>query len=199
MNKEFWNIVKGRRTFYAIGKDPVLSDEGIVGLVEDSVRNAPSAFNSQSSRVVVLLGKEHDRLWDITTEALRVIVPEASFASTAQKMEAFRGGYGTILFFEEQSTVQGLQNQFPLYSDNFPIWSLESSGMVQYLVWAALEAEGYGASLQHYNPLIDEKVSAAWNIPKSWKLLAQMPFGKPLEQPDEKSFLPVSDRVKVFR
>ncbi len=199
MQKDFWEAVKGRRSFYAIGKESVLSNEEIIALVEAAVKEAPSAFNLQGARAVVLLGKEHDSFWDLTTEVLRSVVPAESFASTAQKMESFRGGYGTVLFFEDQSTVQSLQNQFPLYGDNFPVWSLESSGMLQFLVWTALEAAGFGASLQHYNPLIDEKVAKAWNVPKTWKLLAEMPFGKPLAKPDDKTFLPVSDRVKVYR
>lgn len=199
MQKDFWEAVNGRRSFYAIGKEPVLSNEEIIKLVENAVKQAPSAFNSQGSRAVVLLGKEHDRLWDLTTETLRSIVPAENFASTEQKMKAFRGGYGTVLFFEDQPTVQGLQNQFPLYGDNFPVWSLQSSGMLQYLVWVALEAAGFGASLQHYNPLIDEKVGKAWNVPKTWKLLGQMPFGKPLAAPDAKTFLPISDRVKIYQ
>lgn len=199
MQKDFWEAVNGRRSFYAIGKEPVLSNEEIIKLVGNAVKQAPSAFNSQGSRAVVLLGKEHDRLWDLTTETLRSIVPAENFASTEQKMKAFRGGYGTVLFFEDQPTVQGLQNQFPLYGDNFPVWSLQSSGMLQYLVWVALEAAGFGASLQHYNPLIDEKVGKAWNVPKTWKLLGQMPFGKPLAAPDAKTFLPISDRVKIYQ
>ncbi len=199
MQNDFWEAVKGRRSFYAIGKEPVLSDGDIVSLVENAAKEAPSAFNSQGARIVVLLGKEHDKLWDLTTEVLRAIVPADKFAPTGQKMEAFRNGYGTVLFFEEQTTVQELQNKFSLYRDNFPVWSLESSGMLQYLVWVALEAAGFGASLQHYNPLIDEKVAKTWNLPRSWKLLGEMPFGKPLAKPDDKTSLPVSDRVKVFR
>jgi uncharacterized protein len=70
--------------------------------------------------------------------------------------------------------------------------------MLQYIVWAELEAEGLGASLQHYNPLIDGLVKERWGIPDSWRLMAQMPFGAPLEPPDEKEFLPVEGRVKVF-
>lgn len=199
MKRDLWESVESRRTYYTIGKESVLSDEEIQKLVENAVKDAPSAFNSQGSRAVVLLGKEHDKLWDMTTEILRSIVPADHFAPTDEKMKSFRGGYGTVLFFEEQSTVQNLQKQFPLYRDNFPVWSLQSSGMLQYLVWVALEAKGYGASLQHYNPLIDEKVSETWGIPKTWKLLAEMPFGTPLAEPDAKSFLPIADRVKVYR
>lgn len=199
MDNQFMDAVKKRRSFYSISKEKVLSDEEIVGLIQDAVKYAPTAFNSQSARAVVLLGKEHDKLWEETLQILRGIVPEKNFASTQEKIDSFRDGYGTILYFEDQSIVTGLQEQFPLYKDNFPVWSLESSGMLQFIIWTALESNGYGASLQHYNPLIDEKVAANWNIPKEWKLLGQMPFGKPTASPDEKTFLPLEDRVKIYR
>lgn len=71
--------------------------------------------------------------------------------------------------------------------------------MLQLVVWTALENEGLGASLQHYNPIIDEEVKKQWNIPESWKLIAQMPFGKPASEPKEKQFQPLEERVKVFK
>lgn len=199
MEKNFSEAVQNRRSYYAIGKEKVLSDEEIIRLIEDAVKYAPTAFNSQSARAVVLLGAEHEKLWNETMEILRAIVPAKSFAPTEEKISSFRSGYGTVLYFEDQSVVSGLQKQFPLYKDNFPVWSLESSGMLQFIVWTALESKGYGASLQHYNPLIDEKVAANWNIPKEWKLLGQMPFGKPTASPDEKTFLPLDERVKVYK
>ncbi|MGX8702156.1 nitroreductase family protein [Caproiciproducens sp.] len=199
MEKDFMEALKKRRSYYAISKEKVLSDEEIISLIKDAVKHTPSAFNSQSARTVVLFGKEHDKLWDITMEILRGIVPAKNFASTEKKINSFRSGYGTVLYFEDHGIVAGMQEQFPLYKDNFPVWSLESSGMLQFVIWTALESNGYGASLQHYNPLIDEKVAASWNIPKSWKLLAQMPFGKPTASPDEKTFLPLEDRVKIYR
>jgi len=39
-----------------------------------------------------------------------------------------------------------------------------------------LEDAGLGASLQHYNPLIDQETAETWDINPDWKLLAQMPF-----------------------
>ena len=201
MSTDFSTALKNRRSHYAISKDSVISDERIQEIVNEAVKHTPSAFNSQSARVVVLLGEQHDKLWKLTEGILREVVggSEEQFASTAQKMAAFGAGYGTVLFFEDSSVVANLQENFALYADNFPIWSLQSSGMVQFVVWTALEAEGLGASLQHYNPLIDEKVRNEWNLPESWKLLAQMPFGKPTAQPGEKEFQPLEDRVKFFK
>lgn len=199
MSKDFMTAIKDRRSIYVISKTPIISDERIQELVEDAVKHTPSAFNSQSARVIVLLGEEHDKLWNITEAVLKKVVPAENFASTAEKMTGFRNGYGTVLFFEDQSVIEGLQAQFELYKDNFPVWSLESSGMLQLVIWTALENEGYGASLQHYNPLIDEDIKKEWSIPSSWQLRAQMPFGKVEAPPGEKQFQPITERVKVYK
>lgn len=199
MSKDFYAAIKNRRTIYGIGKESPISDEKIIQIVNDAVKYTPTAFNSQTGRVVVLLGEEHNKLWDITKEELRKVVPADSFSQTEEKINSFRNGYGTVLFFEDQSIVESLQKQFALYKDNFPIWSEQASGILQYIVWTSLEIEGLGASLQHYNPLIDEEVRKQWNIPSNWKLRAQLPFGKPTAPAGEKEFSPLDERVKVFK
>ena len=199
MGKDFFSAVADRRTFYNITKEPVVSDEKIKEIIEKAVKDTPSAFNSQSARVVLLLEKQHDKLWDIATEALRKIVPSDQFSSTEEKINSFKNGYGTILFFEDMSVIESLQSQFPLYKDNFPIWSQQASGMHQFVVWTGLEIEGFGVSLQHYNEVIEADVKEEWNIPSNWKMIAQMPFGKPTKEPDEKQFNPLEDRIKVFK
>lgn len=198
IGKDFLSAVRDRRTFYAISKESPVSKQRIMDIVEHAVKYVPSAFNSQSARVAVLFGAEHDKLWDITTDILRAIVAADQFESTAQRMSGFKNGHGTVLFFEDQTVVEGLQAAFPAYQEKFPTWSQQSNGMLQFAVWTALELEGLGASLQHYNPLIDEKVKEAWGVPETWLLLAQMPFGKPTAQPGDKEFKPLSERIKSF-
>ena len=163
------------------------------------MKHTPSAFNSQSARIVLLLGNHHDKLWDITMEALRKIVPADKFSSTEEKINAFKSGYGTVLFFEDNQVIESLQQRFALYKDNFPVWSDQSSGMHQFVIWTALELEGFGASLQHYNELIEADVKKEWDIPNNWKLVAQMPFGKVTVEPGEKQFQELEDRIKIFR
>ena len=199
MKKDFNTAVAERRTFYGIGKEEVTSDEVIQEIIAHAVKHTPSAFNSQSVRVVLLLGKHHDKLWNITKEALRKVVPADQFASAEDKIDSFRNGHGTILFFEDISIIESLQEKFTLYKDNFPIWAQQSSGMHQYVIWTALEIEGYGVSLQHYSELIEAQVKEEWDIPSNWKLIAQMPFGKPTAQPDKKQYQPLENRIKVFK
>jgi len=198
MKKDFYTAVADRRSFYGISKESVTTDERIKEVIENAVLHTPSSFNAQSARVVLLLGKHQDKLWDITKETLRNIVPADQFAATEEKVNSFQSGYGTVLYFEDTSVIESLQEQFALYKDNFPVWSQQSSGMHQYVIWTSLELEGFGASLQHYNELIEADVKKEWNIPNNWKLIAQMPFGKPTAQPDEKHFQPLENRVKVF-
>ena len=69
------------------------------------------------------------------------------------------------MFFEDETVVDGMKQKFSLYADKFPVWALQSDAMLQYTLWVALEAEGLGANLQHYNPIIDERVAAQWNLP----------------------------------
>lgn len=199
MNKNFYEAIKERRSIYAISKESPISDERIQEIVEDIVKHVPSAFNSQTTRTVILLGEYHDKLWDITMEALRKIVPANNFASTEAKINSFKSGHGTVLFFEDFAVVEALQQQFELYKDNFPVWALQTSGMMQFSVWTAFAIEGLGASLQHYTELIDEQVKKEFNIPESWKMLAQMPFGKIVKGAGEKEFNPIEDKVKVLK
>lgn len=199
MNKNFYDAIKERRSIYAIGKESPISDERIKGIVEDVVKHVPSAFNSQTTRTVILLGESHNKLWNIAMEALRKIVPASNFESTEAKINSFKAGYGTILYFEDFAVVESLQKQFELYKDNFPVWAMQTSGMMQFSVWTAFATEGLGASLQHYTELIDEEVKKEFNIPITWKMMAQMPFGNIVAGAGEKTFNPIEDRVKVLK
>ena len=198
MSKNFYEALKERRSIYAISKETTVSNERIQEVINEAVLHTPSAFNSQSARVVVLFGENHNKLWDITEASLKKIVPEENFAPTKEKIDSFRNGYASVLFFEDQNVVKNLQEQFSLYKDNFPVWSQQSSGMLQYVIWTSLAVEGLGASLQHYNELIEEDVAKEWSIPSGWKLVAQMPFGKPVAGAGEKEFLPLDERVKTY-
>jgi predicted oxidoreductase (fatty acid repression mutant protein) len=65
-------------------------------------------------------------------------------------------------------------------------------------VWTALETLGFGANLQHYNPLIDAPVAQKWNIPTEWRLISQLVFGSPEAAAGEKVQKPIEERVKIF-
>ena len=173
----FLGHIKQRRTIYAVGKNVALTPEQIESVIKEAVNHSPSAFNSQTSRIVTLFGESHLQFWNIVRETLRKIVPEAAFEGTNTKINSFAAGYGTVLFYEDQDVVKSLQEQFALYADNFPVWSEHSSAIAQFAVWTALSEQNIGASLQHYNPIVDAEIAEIFDIPANWKLRAQLVFG----------------------
>ncbi|MGE6245255.1 nitroreductase family protein [Psychrobacter proteolyticus] len=197
--KTLQQLAEKRRSIYVLNNQLPVANEEVVNLVEHAILHTPSSFNSQSTRIVVLFGDDHKKLWDMTEDTLRVIVgDEEKFVSTKEKIGSFRHGAGTVLFFEDQAVVRGMQEAAPLYADNFPTWASQSNAMHQYVIWTALASIEVGANLQHYNPVIDQKVASTWNIDQDWELMAQMVFGG-IEQPaGDKEFKPVEERMKVF-
>ncbi|KAF4250832.1 hypothetical protein CNMCM8980_010154 [Aspergillus fumigatiaffinis] len=197
-------LVKARRTYYSLKPESPISDEAIEHIIQDAILHVPSSFNTQTSHVVLLLKEEHQKLWDIAINIMEGLVaagkvPKEMFENhTKPKLNAFRAGYGTVLFFVNYESLAAIKEQFATYADKFDPFALESNAMSQYLVWTALCSEGFGANLQHYSPLIDEQVQKMWNVPASWKLDAQLVFGTPTGDPSEKTFVPLEDRYKVF-
>lgn len=187
-----------RRSIYALGNELAVAPQAIVNMAERILLHTPSAFNSQSSRLVVLFGEQHQQLWDITELKLREEVADGDFSSSKQKMDSFRAAAGTVLFYEDTDVVKSMQEQFQLYADRFSVWAQQTSAMHQYALWTELSTLEVGASLQHYNPLIDEDIAAAFAIPDNWELVAQMPFGNILQAAGDKSYQPLNQRMKVL-
>lgn len=198
--KSFIKAIQSRRSIYALSKKPILPDAQVVQLIQQAVREAPSSFNVQSSRVVVLLGNQHDNYWkQIVPTALRQVAGGEAMEASKSKLEAFAAGAGTILFFEDGNLIKGQQEAFPQYASSFPIWSHHSSGMAQIYTWTALETEGYGANLQHYGNLTGETLKKVYNLPESYEIQCEMVFGFPEQPAGSKTFLPDNERVVVFK
>nr|CCD17442.1 unnamed protein product [Trypanosoma congolense IL3000] len=189
-----------RRTVYQLKSELPLPEDDVAQLVKDVVRECPSAFNSQSSRIVILFGEEHKKLWNITKDRLKANLSAEAYQEAIKKVDnCFAPAAGTVLFFEDRAVVEQLQQTFKTYADSFPVWSTESSGMAQYAVWTALATKGIGASLQHYSNLIREAVAAEWKLPATWEMHSQMPFGKALVGPGEKTYITDEERFRVFK
>lgn len=181
-----------RRTYYNIDKNiPVLEKE-IEEKIKEVTELVPDAFNMKSARVVIVFGKKHDLLWDEIYEVYGGNV-------SREKIDSFKAGAGTVLFLYDEETVKGLQEKFSTYADNFPVWANQANGMLQLAVWTVLRELKVGASLQHYNPVIDDKVKDLFNIPSQYRLVAQMPFGGIVSDPEEKDKEDIDQRVKIVR
>lgn len=191
------DMICKRRTYYALSDETPVEPQKIVELIETALRYTPSAFNMQSARIVLATGRQHKRLWDEVMTVLKHIVSKKQLSVTEEKINGFKAAYGTVLFFDDQQVIGKMTEDYPLYEKQFPVWAAQGNGMLQSNVWMLLEEVGFGASLQHYNPLIDERVRDIWNLSHHWQLVAQMPFGMPLEKPGPKTFVPIKERLKL--
>ncbi|MBO5733203.1 MAG: nitroreductase family protein [Alistipes sp.] len=200
MRRNFMEAVANRRSYYALNSNRLVDEAQVCEIVRKTLETAPSPFNIQSARIVVLGYEAHIQFWDIVEHTLRKVVAEEQFGATRQKLHtAFRSGCGTILFYEDCAAHDQLRQRFPLYADKVESFVQQSAGMYQFIIWTALEDLGYGASLQHYNPLIDAEVAQRWALPATWQLIAQMPYGTPLHIPEDRvQTSPSDERMWVF-
>lgn len=200
MNSQFNSLTANRRSIYALGDNLSQTPEEVFDLVKQTIKNSPTAFNSQTVRAVVLFGKSSDKVWEIVEDALRKIAksPDA-FEKTKAKIDSFKAGYGTILYFTDTTIVHQLENDYPSYAANFANWAEQGLGGAQQAVWTALAEQGIGASLQHYNPLIDDAIHQAFNLPADWQLRAEMPFGSIEALAGEKTHLDDEEMFKLIK
>ena len=196
---ELKNIIKKRRSVRKLKKNNSLNRE----MIEEILRTAmyvPSAFNMQSYRIVVLAGKNHDDIWDIVGEMLKEKMGEEKYIArgTENKIAGFRGGNGTLLVFEDEKVLKEKGDKFKSYKEHVPSWSYQGSGIIQYAIWLQLVEHGLSASLQHYNPMIDDRVKKKFNIDESWTLISQIPYGDKNEEIEPREFVPFDEIVRFI-
>lgn len=171
-------MLAARRSVYRLGAQLPRRPAEVTHTIEEAIRQCPSAFNVQSSRAVILYGAEHAKVWAVVKAALQRVTSAEQYEQSAAKVDGcFAAGAGTVLFYEDRAAIKGQQEQYPTYAANFPVFSQHSSAIAQFAVWTALAQDGIGATLQHYNELIEADLRETFDLPESWQLVAQMPFG----------------------
>lgn len=186
------NGLRLRRSIYNINSELPVTEDEVVALIEEITELVPDSFNMKSARVAVVLGAKHRQLWQLIYDAFEGKVAK-------EKIGGFRAGAGTVLYFYDKKTVEALQAKVPAYAHNFPIWSQQANGMLQFSIWSALRELGIGASLQHYNPVIDASVKKFLGLPDDYVLVAQMPFGGIVQDREAKAKEDISLRVSVHK
>ena len=93
----YLDAITRRRSQYALGRNVSQTPAELTALIQEAIRQAPSSFNSQSSRAVILHGEQSVAFWEIVKDELRKIVPAEAFATTEGKINSFAAGTGTVL------------------------------------------------------------------------------------------------------
>ena len=170
-------------------------------VIEEILRKSmyvPSAFNMQSYRIVVVDGSNHDDLWNIVEEMLIEKMGKEKYIEkgTVNKIAGFKGGNGTLLVFEDERVLEEKREKFKSYRELVSSWSHQGSGIIQYAIWLQLVEAGLSASLQHYNPMIDERIKERFKIDDKWSLISQIPYGEGNEEVEPREFVPFENIVR---
>lgn len=86
--------------------------------MDDAVKYTPSPYNSQSGRAVLLLGEAHQHAWEVVKTRLLDWLPKENSEEMAKmhstRIAGFSAGYGTVLFFEDQETIDASNKKQPM-------------------------------------------------------------------------------------
>ncbi|KAI9653759.1 MAG: hypothetical protein M1821_006954 [Bathelium mastoideum] len=199
----YLEAVKTRRSIYALNKNSPISDERIEQLFHEVILASPSAFNSQTTRAVLLLNEEHEKFWTMVAKiGENSGWPEEMLSRQRGRWEMFRKSKGSILLFESGESIEKNQKNYPATAKLFPEWSQHHHGIHAVTLWTTLEAEGLGANLQHNQMIsgVDEETKKIWNLPGDWIQYAQLVFGglESKELPPAKDKLPLTETTRTF-
>lgn len=190
-------LMAKRHSFYDINNNLPIEKDKIIEIIKKCLEIYPSSFNTQSARLMLLWGPEHQNFWSLVEKDLLKIAPIDKNETIKKRISSFAKGRGTILFFDDKDIVKGLEKKMPLYAENFNNWSNQGNAILQYMIWTALANHSIGASMQHYNPLINTSVQQAYKLPQNWELVAQMPFGGIENMPQPHSFENIEEKLMV--
>ena len=192
----YFEAVKSRRSIHSLENIAVVPDEQVIEIVHQALTHVPTAFNAQETRALILFDEAHTNVWNNIEEITKASYGDRDFTANAERFAGFRNGHGTVLFFQETAITNGLIEKMPQFSGEFPVWAQQNQGMLQFAIWTGLEAVGYGASLQHYN---SATIQPEWEVPATWSLIAQMPFGKQGGPLKVKQYGATEQRYKIIR
>ncbi|KEF58630.1 uncharacterized protein A1O9_06556 [Exophiala aquamarina CBS 119918] len=203
MADKFLDAVKDRKSLYKLKAESPIPDSKIQEIVEVAIMHSPSTYNVQSARAVILFGEQSAKLWDIALKHMEPALAGSPMKDhVVSRIALHRASKGTVLWFEDQNALDALGEKSPMIKPLLEEWSNHSSGIHQFVAWAALEAEGLGANLQHYNfhPGFVAEVASTFDLPDPaiWKPKSQLVFGTPTgDREYPRAYEPLDKRVLV--
>ena len=198
MSTSFVNLVKKRRSIYALGKNSKYSKQQIEDRIREVVQQVPTAFNSQTTRVVVLFDEANIKFWDHIYDVQKDVLEGETWDMMSGIITGAKNGIGTVLFFEDKDEVE----KMPARGVRQEAYKQNNNANAQYAIWLALAEMDLGASLQHFNvgyeQGFDKGTKEMFNLPESYEMLAQMPFGSVEQEAGVKEHINTNVQVKVF-
>ena len=114
MSTAFLQAVEARHSYYNLTPESPIPDSKIEEIVKATVLHSPSTMNVQSARAVILFREKHQKFWEIAGSGLaQMPIPEAAKEDLLGKVKLFGAAYGTVLWYEDQATLDGLEEKHP--------------------------------------------------------------------------------------
>ena len=172
------DVIEKRRSNYDLGNNLEISKKDLINLLRKIIYYAPSPFNVQSSKIVLLNKKSHHLLWTtVVEEFLKKNNNGDLLDSDKARIKREDKAYGTILFYKDERVIEEFKEKLDAYEQkSLDSWCIEESAMLQMNIWNELRLRNIGAHIVHFDN-IDEEVSVAFDIDKKYKLVAMMVFG----------------------
>jgi nitroreductase len=172
------DVIEKRRSNYDLGNNLEISKKDLINLLRKIVYYAPSPFNIQSSKIVLLNKKSHHLLWTtVVEEFLKKNNNGDLLDSDKARIKREEKAYGTILFYKDEQIIENFKKDLEDYEkNNLDEWCTQESAMLQMNIWNELRLRNIGAHIVHFDN-IDEEVSVAFDIDKKYKLVAMIVFG----------------------
>ena len=177
------DVIEKRRSNYDLGNNLEISKKDLINLLRKIVYYAPSPFNIQSSKIVLLNKKSHHLLWTtVVEEFLKKNNNGDLLDSDKARIKREDKAYGTILFYKDERVIEEFKEKLDAYEQkSLDSWCIEESAMLQMNIWNELRLRNIGAHIVHFDD-IDEEVSVAFDIDKNYKLVAMMVFGNIIQE-----------------
>lgn len=177
------DVIEKRRSNYDLGNNLEISKKDLINLLRKIIYYAPSPFNVQSSKIVLLNKKSHHLLWTtVVEEFLKKNNNGNLLDSDKAKIKREDKAYGTILFYKDERVIEEFKEKLDAYEQkSLDSWCIEESAMLQMNIWNELRLKNIGAHIVHFDD-IDEEVSVAFDIDKNYKLVAMMVFGNIIQE-----------------
>ena len=177
------DVIEKRRSNYDLGNNLEISKKDLINLLRKIIYYAPSPFNVQSSKIVLLNKKTHHLLWTtVVEEFLKKNNNGDLLDSDKARIKREDKAYGTILFYKDERVIEEFKEKLDTYEQkSLDSWCIEESAMLQMNIWNELRLRNIGAHIVHFDD-IDEEVSVAFDIDKNYKLVAMMVFGNIIQE-----------------
>lgn len=177
------DVIEKRRSNYDLGNNLEISKKDLINLLRKIIYYAPSPFNVQSSKIVLLNKKSHHLLWTtVVEEFLKKNNNGDLLDSDKARIKREDKAYGTILFYKDERVIEEFKEKLDPYEQkSLDSWCIEESAMLQMNIWNELRLRNIGAHIVHFDD-IDEEVSVAFDIDKNYKLVAMMVFGNIIQE-----------------